>query len=34
MNNDLAALNEVRGMMMEIREAWRTVPTLMPAKAA
>jgi flagellar protein FliS len=34
MKNDLAALNEVRGMMMEIREAWRTVPTLMPAKAA
>jgi len=34
MKNELAALNEVRGMMMEIREAWRTVPTLMPAKAA
>ena len=34
MKNDLAALNEVRGMMMEIREAWRTVPTLMHVKAA
>ena len=29
-NNDLAVLDEVRGLMAEIREAWSNLPGLMP----
>lgn len=32
-HNDLAALEEVRSLMAEVREAWRTVPSLVPASA-
>jgi len=34
MKNDLAALNEVKGLMVQIRDAWKTVPSLVPAAAA
>ena len=29
-HNDLEALEEVHGLMMEIRSAWETVPALIP----
>ena len=32
--NDLEALEEVRGLMVEIREAWSSLPGLMPGKSA
>jgi len=28
--NDLAALDEIHGLMTEIRSAWETVPALIP----
>jgi flagellar protein FliS len=31
--NDLTALREVHGLMSEVREAWRQVPSLLPASA-
>ena len=31
LRNDLVALEEIYGIMTEIREAWRQVPTLVPA---
>ena len=31
-HNDLDALNEVHGLMNEIRQAWRDVPSLLPAR--
>jgi len=35
MRNDLEALREVRGLMQQIRDAWKLVPTLVPpARAA
>lgn len=33
MHNDLDALQEVHGLMSEVREAWRAVPSLVPASA-
>lgn len=32
-HNDLEALNEVHSLMTEVREAWRAVPSLVPATA-
>ena len=32
--NDLEALEEVRGLMLEIRDAWSSLPGLMPGKSA
>jgi len=32
LRNDLEALDEVRGLMQQIRQAWQTVPTLVPAQ--
>lgn len=32
-HNDLEALQEVHGLMSEVREAWRAVPSLVPASA-
>ncbi len=32
--NDLGALEEVRSLIMEVREAWRQVPSLLPAGTA
>ena len=32
--NDLEALEEVRGLMVEIRDAWSSLPGLMPGKSA
>ncbi len=32
--NDLDALEEVRGLMIEIRDAWAGLPGLMPGKSA
>ena len=34
MKNDLVALSEVKGLMMQIRDAWKTVPSLVPVAAA
>ena len=34
MHNDLAALKEVHGLMSEIRQAWRDVPSLLPARTS
>jgi len=31
-HNDLQALAEVRGLMVDIRDAWKTVPALIPAE--
>ncbi len=31
-NNDVAAIDEVRGLMEEIREAWCSLPGLMPSR--
>jgi len=31
--NDLSALEEIRGLMSEIRQAWQDVPSLLPAQA-
>lgn len=31
-NNDIDAIDEVRGLIQEIREAWCTLPGLMPGK--
>ena len=31
-NNDTAAIDEVRGLMAEIRDAWATLPGLMPSQ--
>ncbi len=31
-NNDLAAIDEVRGLIEEIREAWCSLPGLMPSR--
>ena len=31
LRNDLVALDEIYGIMTEIREAWKQVPTLVPA---
>lgn len=31
LRNDLVALDEIYGIMIEIREAWKQVPTLVPA---
>ena len=33
MKNDLVALSEVKGLMMQIRDAWQTVPSLVPVPA-
>lgn len=33
MKNDLVALSEVKGLMMQIRDAWQTVPSLIPVPA-
>jgi len=33
-HNDLAALAEVRELMVQIRDAWKMVPMLVPAKGA
>lgn len=33
-NNDLDALREVHGLMNEIRQAWRDVPSLLPARTS
>ncbi len=33
-HNDVAAIDEVRGLMAEIRDAWATLPGLMPAQPA
>lgn len=33
-HNDLGALEEVRGLISEVREAWRQVPSLLPAGTA
>jgi flagellar protein FliS len=30
-HNDLAALDEIHGLMREIRDAWEGVPSLVPA---
>jgi flagellar protein FliS len=32
-HNDLGALEEVHSLMTEVREAWRAVPSLVPASA-
>jgi flagellar protein FliS len=32
-HNDLDVLQEVQGLMTEVREAWRAVPALVPASA-
>ena len=32
-HNDLDALQEVHSLMSEVREAWRAVPSLVPASA-
>lgn len=32
-HNDIEALNEIRSLMSEVREAWRAVPSLVPASA-
>jgi len=32
-NNDIDAIDEVRGLMQEIREAWCSLPGLMPSRA-
>jgi flagellar protein FliS len=34
MYNDLDALQEVHGLMSEIRQAWRDVPSLLPARTS
>jgi flagellar protein FliS len=34
LNNDLTALAEVHGLMSEIRQAWRDVPSLLPARTS
>lgn len=34
MHNDLQALAEVHGLMNEIRQAWRDVPGLLPARTS
>ncbi len=34
MHNDVAALMEVHGLINEIRQAWRDVPTLLPVQAS
>lgn len=34
LKNDLALLREVKGLMTDIRDAWETVPSLLPAKCA
>ena len=31
LRNDLAGLSEVKGLMEEVRDAWTTVPSLVPA---
>ena len=31
LRNDLAGLYEVKGLMQEVRDAWATVPSLVPA---
>ncbi len=33
-HNDLTALEEVHGLITEVREAWRQVPSLLPASAS
>ena len=33
MKNDLVALSEVKGLMVQIRDAWKTVPSLVPVAA-
>lgn len=33
-SNDLEALEEVRGLMFDIRDAWANLPGLMPGKSA
>jgi flagellar protein FliS len=33
-HNDLQALEEVQGLMVEIQQAWKAVPSLVPARAA
>ena len=33
-HNDLEVLKEVHGLITEVREAWRQVPTLLPAGAS
>ena len=33
-HNDLEVLEEVRGLISEVREAWRQVPSLLPAGTA
>jgi flagellar protein FliS len=33
-HNDLAALTEVRELMVQIRDAWKMVPMLVPARGA
>ncbi len=33
-HNDLTALEEVHGLISEVREAWRQVPSLLPASAS
>jgi len=32
LKNDLSLLREVKGLMTDIRDAWETVPSLLPAK--
>ncbi len=34
LRNDLDLLREVKGLMTDIRDAWETVPSLLPAKCA
>jgi flagellar protein FliS len=33
-HNDLVVLEEVRGLIAEIRDAWASLPGLMPGRAA
>ena len=32
-HNDIVALQEIQGLMVEIQQAWKSMPTLMPARA-
>jgi len=32
-NNDMAVLQEIHGLMTEIRSAWQEVPSLLPGRA-
>ena len=34
LKNDLNLLREVKGLMTDIRDAWETVPSLLPAKSS